>query len=174
MHHYCKKGIWPWGDKPSYRLRTLGKNKQNALNTKTTMETTSRLQRDTQHKVIGGVCSGLANYFGIDVTLIRVLFAGALLVFSSGFWIYVLLWIVMPSPKVVPNSGETSQFVSSDTSNNLGDNKGSLYAGAILIGIGILGLLHLYIPAFNWRTAWPILLIVIGILLIVPSKEKKS
>ena len=135
------------------------------------METTSRLQRDTQHKVIGGVCSGLANYFGIDVTLIRVLFAVALLAFSSGFWIYVLLWIVMPTAKVMP-TGETSQFVSSDNSDNSKNNKGSMYAGAILIGIGLLGLLNWYIPALNWRTAWPILLIVIGILLIVPSKDK--
>ena len=34
-----------------------------------------KLQRDTQHKVIGGVCAGLANYFGIDATLLRLLLA---------------------------------------------------------------------------------------------------
>lgn len=33
-----------------------------------------KFQRDTNNKVIGGVCSGLANYFGIDAALLRVLF----------------------------------------------------------------------------------------------------
>ena len=59
-----------------------------------------KLQRDTQHRVIGGVCSGLANYFDIDASLVRVLFAIAFFVFSSGLWIYLLLWLVMPAAPV--------------------------------------------------------------------------
>ena len=43
-----------------------------------------KLQRDTQHKVISGVCSGLANYFDIDASLVRLLFAIAFFAFSSG------------------------------------------------------------------------------------------
>jgi len=133
-----------------------------------------RLQRDTQHKVIGGVCAGLANYFDIDASLLRVLFAVMFLFASAGFWLYLILWMVMPAAKVEPITGEASQFVSTDTPDDPKKNKSSMYAGAILIGIGLLGLLHWYIPALNWHTAWPILLIVIGILLIVPSKDKKS
>ena len=133
-----------------------------------------RLQRDTQHKVIGGVCAGLANYFDIDASLLRVLFAVMFLFASAGFWLYLILWMVMPAAKVEPITGEASQFASTDTPDNPKKNKSSMYAGAILIGIGLLGLLHWYIPALNWHTAWPILLIVIGILLIVPSKDKKS
>jgi phage shock protein PspC (stress-responsive transcriptional regulator) len=46
-----------------------------------------KLQKDTQHNVIGGVVSGLANCFDIDASLVRLLFAIAFFVFSSGFWI---------------------------------------------------------------------------------------
>ena len=47
------------------------------------MENQKNLQRDKQNKVIGGVCSGMANYFGIDAALIRLLFVVAFLFFSS-------------------------------------------------------------------------------------------
>ena len=129
-----------------------------------------RLQRDTRNKVIGGVCSGLANYFGIDAALVRLLFAFALLAFSAGFWVYVILWIVMPVGDGTTATEEGCNALMSEPQKN----KGSLYTGTILIGIGVLGLLHRYVPTLNWRTAWPILLIVIGILLIVPFKDKKS
>jgi len=43
------------------------------------------------------VCAGLANYFDIDVTLVRVLFVAALFLgFSLGFWVYLILWIIAP------------------------------------------------------------------------------
>ena len=55
-----------------------------------------RLTRRLDNKMIGGVCSGLADYFNVDPTIVRVLFVIALLSASAGFWIYVILWIVMP------------------------------------------------------------------------------
>ena len=56
---------------------------------------------DRQNKKIAGVCAGLANYFDIDVTLVRVLFLVALIVGCSlGFWAYIILWAVTP-----PNRG---------------------------------------------------------------------
>ena len=132
-----------------------------------------KLQRDTQHKVIGGVCAGLANYFGIDMALVRVLFAVALLVFGTGFWIYVLLWILMPSDSAVA-SDEASYVVSPDGAVSPTKSKSGMTAGLILIGIGLFGLLHRFIPQFNWQMAWPILLILLGVSLIVPRKDKKS
>ena len=52
---------------------------------------------DRQNKKIAGVCAGLANYFDIDVTLVRVLFVAALFLgFSLGFWVYLILWIIAP------------------------------------------------------------------------------
>ena len=57
---------------------------------------TKKLYRDVENKGVAGVCSGLAYYFDVDVTLIRIIMLVALLAGTSGFWIYVILWIAVP------------------------------------------------------------------------------
>lgn len=70
-----------------------------SANTSTHQQTTGprRLQRDENNKVIGGVCSGLANYFGLDPVVVRVIFA--VLFFAAGVSIlpYLILWVAVPS-----------------------------------------------------------------------------
>ncbi len=56
-----------------------------------------QLQRSTQNKVIGGVCAGLGNYFGVDPVLVRVGFLIALFAFGFGPLLYLVLWVVMPA-----------------------------------------------------------------------------
>lgn len=55
-----------------------------------------KLYRNPNDKVIGGVCSGLALYFNIDLVLVRVLFVVGLILGGAAFWIYVVLWIAAP------------------------------------------------------------------------------
>ena len=47
-------------------------------------------------KKLFGVCSGIANYFDTDPTIVRVLFVFAFLVFGSGLLLYLILAIAMP------------------------------------------------------------------------------
>lgn len=54
-----------------------------------------RLVRPQQGKMIAGVCAGLSERFGIDVTLLRILFVVFALV-GAGEVLYIVLWIVMP------------------------------------------------------------------------------
>jgi len=56
-----------------------------------------KLYRSNTDKMIAGVCGGLGHYFGVDPTLVRLIFA--LLVFfgvGSGLVLYIILAIVMP------------------------------------------------------------------------------
>jgi phage shock protein PspC (stress-responsive transcriptional regulator) len=65
------------------------------------IKTGKRLFRDNEEKVIGGVCSGVAAYFGIqDPVWVRIGFV-LLGVLSGGFWtsVYGLLWIIIPPAK---------------------------------------------------------------------------
>jgi len=55
-----------------------------------------KLYRDPQNARIGGVCAGLAQYFDVDVTVIRVIMLVAIFAASAGFWAYIVLWIVVP------------------------------------------------------------------------------
>jgi phage shock protein PspC (stress-responsive transcriptional regulator) len=56
------------------------------------------LRRSKKNRLIGGVCGGLANWLGWDVTLVRVLFV-VISIFSvafPGILAYIILWVVMP------------------------------------------------------------------------------
>lgn len=59
-----------------------------------------RFSRNADDKIIGGVCSGLANYLGIDPVIMRVIFV---LLIAPLFWIYILLWIIVPSQSLSSN-----------------------------------------------------------------------
>lgn len=60
-----------------------------------------RLYRDLDEKMVAGVCSGLSAYTGIDVTIIRVIFAAVSFVYGTAIFIYVILWFVMPKALTV-------------------------------------------------------------------------
>lgn len=55
-----------------------------------------RLHRSRTEKMIAGVCGGLAEYFGVDPTLIRVLWVLITLLAGVGVLLYLILWVVMP------------------------------------------------------------------------------
>jgi phage shock protein PspC (stress-responsive transcriptional regulator) len=55
-----------------------------------------KLYRDEYHKKVAGVCAGLAEYFNMDVAIIRVLFVLALIFHGGGGVIYIIFWIVLP------------------------------------------------------------------------------
>lgn len=55
-----------------------------------------KLFRDYDNKGVAGVCAGLARYFDVDVTIIRIIMLVALFACTSGFWIYLVLWIAVP------------------------------------------------------------------------------
>ncbi len=56
--------------------------------------------------MIGGVCGGLAKYFDIDPTIVRVLFVVSIFIGGGGILAYIILWIVVPEEPIVPFSGE--------------------------------------------------------------------
>ncbi|MEQ1554419.1 MAG: PspC domain-containing protein [Ferruginibacter sp.] len=66
----------------------------------TTASGKRRLFRDENHKVVGGVCSGLANYFDIDIAIVRIIFAILFFTFGFGLIPYIILWIAVPSSAI--------------------------------------------------------------------------
>jgi|TARA_B110000879_G_scaffold138909_1_gene181149 phage shock protein PspC (stress-responsive transcriptional regulator) len=58
-----------------------------------------RFFRDPESKVLGGVCSGTAHYFGVDPILIRLLFVAIVFFGGSGVIIYLILWAITPEAK---------------------------------------------------------------------------
>lgn len=64
-----------------------------------------RLMRSSTDKKIGGVCAGIAEYFDLDPTIVRVIWFLAVFFAGSGFLVYIILWIVLP---LAPASGAIS------------------------------------------------------------------
>ena len=60
-----------------------------------------KLYRSRTDKKIAGVCGGLADFFGIDSSLVRLFFILLFLFGGSGFLVYVILWIIVPEQPIV-------------------------------------------------------------------------
>ncbi len=59
-------------------------------------EKLKKMFRDPDKKVLGGVCSGIAAYFGIDVVVVRLLFFISIFFVGTGVILYIILWIILP------------------------------------------------------------------------------
>jgi phage shock protein PspC (stress-responsive transcriptional regulator) len=68
------------------------------------METKRTLYRDTDNRMLGGVASGLADFMGWDVTLVRLAFVFCLFAVQGSVLAYILAWIIVPS-KYNPSGG---------------------------------------------------------------------
>ena len=60
------------------------------------MDPTRKLYRSRTNRQVAGVCGGLAQYFNIDATLIRVLFILLAVLGGSGLVLYLAMWIIVP------------------------------------------------------------------------------
>jgi phage shock protein C len=119
-----------------------------------------KLYRSKKNKMLFGVCAGLADFFEIDPTIVRIL-AAALLIFTNGFAVplYIILAIVVPEN---PNEKAPANV---KTSNN------SYALGAGLVVIGAIMLMDSY-GIVRWESLWPAILIIIGGFLIWGNKKK--
>ena len=64
-----------------------------------------RLTRSKTDRRIAGVAGGLARHFGVDATLIRILWVVAIVFGGFGLLLYIILWIVLPEGDEEPRSG---------------------------------------------------------------------
>lgn len=60
------------------------------------MMETKRLYRSRTDTMLGGVCSGLAKYFSLDPTVVRLIFVLLFLLAGHGLVVYLILWLVVP------------------------------------------------------------------------------
>jgi phage shock protein C len=65
------------------------------------MEEPRKLYRSRNQRMLAGVCGGLAEYFNVDATLIRVLFLVLAVFGGTGLVIYVVMWLIVPDESKV-------------------------------------------------------------------------
>ena len=123
------------------------------------------LYRSRRNRILGGVCGGIAEYFGLDPTLVRIITVLLMLLPGIGVLTYVILWIVIPARPIGEEIEETAKPLSST-------NK--YLPGIILIAFGLLLLFREYVFHFTWSDFWPLVLIVLGVALIIAGNARSS
>lgn len=113
-----------------------------------------RLYLDVEHQRLTGVCAGLAQYTGIDVTLIRIVFLLTALLWGTSLIIYILLWILVPTANtaaqrlemqgVEPTAENIRREVESHSDASVPQNTGCL--GSLFKGCLITFLLLILVP----------------------------
>ncbi len=84
--------------------------KEKAQSTASRPIESKKLVRDKNRKILGGVCAGLAHYFGIDTVWPRLIFALLSLGYGGGILIYIILWIVLPVEHIEEESNVKKMF----------------------------------------------------------------
>jgi phage shock protein PspC (stress-responsive transcriptional regulator) len=143
-----------------------------------------RLYRNDSEKVIGGVCAGLAEYFDIDVVIIRIIFVATALIWGTSILLYLILWIAIPRKSIinVPKPSAEDKTEAPDTTpptqtqaETQKSNKYREVFAVILIIIGIFATLNNVVYWWSDKLALPILLITIGLLILLyPSGKQKE
>jgi phage shock protein PspC (stress-responsive transcriptional regulator) len=131
-----------------------------------------KLYRDERRKVIGGVCAGLADYFDIDISIIRALFLLTFIFMGTGFMVYIVLWIVLPKKDFGNPPQPGDPFINPPKK---GVSNAGLVFGVILIFIGGAFLLHEVHLFRFWHMGklWPVILVVAGLAIMVSGEKKK-
>jgi phage shock protein C len=136
---------------------------------------TRRLYKSRQNRVIDGVCGGVAEYFDVDSTIVRLLWVLVTLMGGSGFILYIIAMIIMPvNPEHLAAPKPEAPAIKMPS-----DRKRFFGIMLILIGAFILLLNLGLIAGFGWwsfsRTViLPVLLILLGGFFIYIHTSKKE
>lgn len=138
---------------------------------------TRRLYRSGKDKMLGGIAGGLADYFEVDVTLVRLIVLVTVLAGGVGLFAYLVAWIIIPlnpehgapgaARRDYSGASEVQEVMVEDENRLQRREKHRQLAGIILIGLGVMFFLDRIFPWFSWERMWPLVLIFIGILIMV-------
>ncbi len=140
----------------------------------------SKLYR-SKNETISGVCGGIAEYFSIDPTIIKILWAILTIIKPLyGILGYIVCAAIIPKKTDDYYEYEADYKVNlkKDDSNNenstvpkTNQNRNTILIGTILIIIGLVFILKQFIFWFDLDDLWPILLIIAGFYIIFKKKN---
>ncbi|WP_304069008.1 PspC domain-containing protein [Pedobacter glucosidilyticus] len=145
-----------------------------------------KLTRNMSDKMVAGVASGLADYFQLDVTWVRIAFALAVFFGGGGFLIYIILWIALPEQYSAMYSGYTKNYqppipddyISYKASKKKEKNANmSTVGGLILVVLGSYFLMDEFDLIPDWFSIgklWPLVFVVLGVTMLMKAKKEKE
>ncbi|HSG16062.1 MAG TPA: PspC domain-containing protein [Anaerolineae bacterium] len=85
---------------------------------------TKRLYRSTDDRWLAGVCSGLAKYFAVDPTLVRVIFVVLALIGLGGVILYLILWVIIPPEPTEEEQAMVDHIIEQEIAEEKADTAG--------------------------------------------------
>jgi len=136
-----------------------------------------KLYRSRTDRMLGGVCGGIAEYFNVDPTLIRLLAVVLIMAGGAAIIAYIIAWIVIPEEPKKEEKVEAEKVAISGEKSEERRKDIELIAW-ILIFVGLiwfcLNLFSLWLPSrFFVRLVFPVALVIVGILLLWERKKEK-
>lgn len=131
-----------------------------------------RLYRSRKDRILGGVCGGIAEYFGLDPSLVRIVAVLLILVGGGAILAYIIAWILIPEEPKGEDERVTLEGSSPSPEESRKEPSRHMLAWFLVI-IGALWLSQYVVPLWGPWTPWvrqaflPVLLIVGGVLLLV-------
>jgi signal transduction histidine kinase len=110
------------------------------------------LRRDTRHRVLGGVCAGLARHLGVDPLVVRIAFVAAALAGGIGVALYVLAWVLVPAGDA-PDAAVRRRT---------GRGTVQVAVGAALLTLSVLLTFRALGVLFADAVVWPLVLVAAG------------
>jgi phage shock protein C len=139
-----------------------------------------KLTRSVNNRVLGGVCGGIGDYLAIDPVFVRLIFLATFFILDIGFWIYIVLWIIIPEENETINKEWSERFrgVGEDVRDAVQQPNGNyaVYIGGALVLLGASLLLKQYIPDFFQlmrNIALPLVLIAAGAFIFIRTLREK-
>jgi phage shock protein C len=145
----------------------------------------SPIYRSEKNRILGGVCGGLGQYFGIDPTILRIIFVLLTVFGGSGLLIYLVLWLILPAES-------QTEFNKDHLKNNMNEVKDKVnqfahdlgrstregrvrapeqrnWLAFIVILLGVIFLLNNFGfgDLINIGRLWPLILVALGVSLIL-------
>jgi phage shock protein C len=139
------------------------------------MQVNRRLYRCRDNRVIAGVAAGVAEYFEVDPSLVRLFWFLSIFVGGVGVLLYIAMWIIVP---LEPLSAEAAALEATNAEGHRHVNRGSgrvtTVIGLGLISLGGLSLLHTLLPDLSFRWIWPAVIIGLGVLLVAAAVRREQ
>ena len=145
-----------------------------------------KLERPKKGRMLFGVAAGIANYFNIDATIVRIIFIIITIWGGVGIVLYIVGIFLIPEEGAKDNKEknkekkieEKVESIASEIKQTVKERKihrnGGWTFGLIVLLIGIIFLLSNFVWWFSWSKMWPIILIVIGLIIIASGQRGKS
>lgn len=134
-----------------------------------------RLYRSRRDRMLAGVAGGLAEMWGADPSLVRIIWA--LLVILTGgaaLLVYIVMAIVVPDEDAVYGAAGAPVVDHQARAPGTGGLSPAVLIGGVLVVLGAFFLLREIFPHLNFDWLWPLALVGLGVVLIVGAMGRGS